>query len=187
MSVEDAKAWGKRDAQRAIELARETDDELAGIEVVSFPARSMGWPDPGRPGSPARRLCSDWDDTTEEGIYAGPEDLPIAGRISSEAAKAARSGGAAWDAYWDALELELRRANVALLVTYFDHPYERTHIRSMYVVDNDRFPVWNGKELMGFQEDEDTLIEETYVQEAYLPEKKSIGERLRQFFRRRRA
>jgi len=187
VSPEDARAWGKRDAQRAIELSRETvDDELAGIEVVSLPARAMGWPDPGGPGSSARRLCSDWEDTTEDGIYIGPEDLPIAGRISPEAAKAARSGEAVWGAYWDAFELEFRRANVALVLTYFDHPYEHTHIRSMYVVDNDRFPVWNGEELMGFQEDGDSLIEETYVQDAYLPEKKSVGERLRYFFRRRR-
>jgi hypothetical protein len=187
VSVKDARAWGKRDGQRAVELARETedDDELAVIETVSLSARVMGWPDPGRPGSVARRLCSDWDDTTEEGIYVGPEDLPIAGRISSEAAKAAKSGGPAWDGYWDALELELRRANVALLVTYFDHPYEHTHIRSLYVVDNDRFPIWNGKELVGFAEDGSNLIEEICVQEAYLPVKKGIGERLCQLFQRR--
>lgn len=180
-NVEQAVAWGKRDGERAVALAKEEWD--SEIEVVRFPADAMGLPDPGEPGTTARRLCSDWDDTTDEGIYVGPRDLPIGGRISKEAGETARSADHVWDAYWDAFELTLRRANVALLLTYFDTE-ERSHLRSLYVVDNDRFPVWNGKNLMGYTEDGDTLIEETHVQIAYLPEKRTIRDKVRGIVRR---
>lgn len=180
-NVEQAVACGRRDGARAVDLAKEEWD--SELEVARLPAHVMGLPDPGEPGTVARRLCSDWDDTTDQGIYVGPRDLPIGGRISNEAGKAARSADHVWDAYWDAFELTLRRANVALLLTYFDTE-ERSHLRSLYVVDNDRFPVWNGKNLTGYTEDGDTLIEETCVQIAYLPETRRIRDKIRGVFRR---
>lgn len=182
ISLEQVRAWGMRDGGRAVAFAKEPEPDH-GLEVVQLPAQAMGHPDPGEPGSSARRLCSDWDSTIE-GVYVGPRDLPLGGRISPEAAKSARESEDAWDIYWDSFELTLRRANVVLLATYFDHPVENTHIRSLYVVDNDRFPIWNGKRLKGFVEGGDTLIEETYVQDAYLPQKPSLAERLRKLFRK---
>lgn len=182
-----AREWGKRDGSKAVELAKdEASSELEGIEVVGprF-ARALGVPHPDEPGSPARRLCSQWDYVTQ-GINFAPTDIPLNGLISKEAGYCYRASEGLADIYWDALELELRRSNVQLLPTYYVEPYENTYIYSLYVVDLDRFPVWNGKNIEGINEEGGFVIEETFVQMAYMAEKPGIKDRLGSVFRRSR-
>ena len=187
VTADKARKWGKRDGSKTVELAKEEAlPELDGIEVVGPEfARALGVPHPDEPGSPARRLCSHWDYVTQ-GINFAPSDIPLNGLISKEAGYCYRASEGLADVYWDALELELRRSNVQLLSTYYVEPYENTYIYSLYVVDLDRFPVWNGKNIEGINEEGGFVIEETFVQMAYMPEKPGIKGRLERVFRRSR-
>lgn len=185
VTADKARKWGKRDGSSAVELAKEeVSSELEGIEIVGPEfARALGVPHPDEPGSPARRLCSQWDYVTQ-GINFAPTDIPLNGLISKEAGHCYRASEEVADVYWDAVELELRRSNVQLLSTYYVEPYENTYIYSLYVVDLDRFPVWNGKNIEGINEEGNFVIEETFVQMAYMPEKPGIKDRLGSVFRR---
>jgi hypothetical protein len=187
VTADKAREWGKRDGSKAVELAKEeASSELEGIEVVGPEfARALGVPHPDEPGSPARRLCSQWDYVTQ-GISFAPTDIPLNGLISKEAGYCYRASEGVADVYWDALELELRRSNVQLLPTYYVEPYENTYIYSLYVIDLDRFPVWNGKNIEGINEEGSFVVEETCVQMAYMPEKPGIKGRLGSVFRRSR-
>lgn len=187
VTADEAREWGKQDGSKAVALAKEeASSEFDGIETLGpgF-SRALGVPHPDEPGSPARRLCSQWDYVTQ-GISFAPTDVPLNGLISKEAGRCYRASEEVADVYWDAVELELRRSNVQLLSTYYVEPYENTYIYSLYVVDLDRFPVWNGKNIEGLNEEGNFVIEETFVQMAYMPEKPGIKGRLGSFFRRSR-
>jgi|GEM_PF-2700476 len=181
VTASKAREWGKRDGTKAVALAKEEAPPGPGIEIVNL-APLLGCPDAGEPGSPARRLCSQWE-YVNQGIYFGP-DVPLNALISKEAQYCFQASDPLAQTYWDAVELELRRADVQLLATYYIHLYENTEIRSLYVVDLDRFPVWNGKNIEGATEDGDIIIDETFVQKAYLPEKPGTLKRLGGLLRR---
>ena len=85
-------------------------------------------PDPGRPGSPARRLVSGW--------RGGGH---IAAGVSEEARRAEEAGGEVWAAYGAAFDAGLSDANVTLIPTWYSDERDLI-IRGLYVVDRNRFP-----------------------------------------------
>jgi hypothetical protein len=183
-TVEQAREWGKRDGIKAINLAQEQPADY-GIEVMDTKAfaRAIGVPAADEPGSPARLVCSQRD-YVQQGIYFGPE-LPLAGLISDEASLAFRSSDAAGQAYWDAFELELRRANVSIVTTTHQEMYDDGPSTSLYVVDRNRFPRLDEKEATNYAEDGAFHFDETSVQFAFKPEMQPLTARLTKRFRRR--
>jgi hypothetical protein len=126
MTADEARSAGRRDAERAVALAREEPD---GTEPAREEARPelFAEPDPGRPGSPARRLVSGW--RGEGHIAAG---------VSEEAHRAAEAGAEVWAAYGAALDAGLSDANVTLIPTWYSDERDWI-IRGLYVVDRNRF------------------------------------------------
>lgn len=128
MTADEARLAGRRDAERAVALAREEPD------ATEAPAREeprtdlFAEPDPGRPGSPARRLVSGWRGQGH-----------IAAGVSEEARRAEEAGDEVWAAYGAALDAGLRDANVTLIPTWHSDERDRI-IRGLYVVDRNRFP-----------------------------------------------
>jgi hypothetical protein len=128
MTADEARSAGRRDAERAVALAREEAD---GTEapVAEDPSTDL-FPelDPGRPGSPARRLVS--------GRLGGGH---VAASVSEEAHRAEDAGGEVWAAYGAALDTGLSDANVTLVPTWYSDERDRV-VRGLYVVDRNRFP-----------------------------------------------
>jgi hypothetical protein len=128
MTADEARSTGRRDAERAVALARE---EPVGTEAAAHeePRTDLfAEPDPGRPGSPARRLVSGW--RGEGHIAAG---------VSEEAHRAEQAGGEVWAAYGAAFDAGLSDANVTLIPTWYSDERDRI-IQGLYVVDRNRFP-----------------------------------------------
>jgi hypothetical protein len=128
MTTDEARSAGRRDAERAVALAQEEPDG-AGAGAPEEPRTDLfAELDPGRAGSPARRLVTGW--AGEGHIAAG---------LSEEAHRAEEAGGEVWAAYGAALDAALGDANVTLIPTW--HSDERDRIvRSLYIVDRNRFP-----------------------------------------------
>jgi hypothetical protein len=128
MTADEARSAGRRDAERAVALAREEPDGTEEAAREEPRTELFADPDPGRPGSPARRLASGW--RGEGHVAAG---------LSEEAHRAEEAGGEVWAAYGAALDAGLRDANVTLIPTWYSD--ERDWIvRGLYVVDRNRFP-----------------------------------------------
>ena len=128
MTADEARSAGRRDAERAVALAREEPDGPEAAAPEEPRTDLFGEPDPGRPGSPARRLVSGW---------AGQGH--IAAGLSEEAHRASEAGDEAWAAYGAALDAGLSDANVTLIPTWYSDERDRI-IRGLYVVDRNRFP-----------------------------------------------
>ncbi|MEK6327572.1 MAG: hypothetical protein AABM66_08635 [Actinomycetota bacterium] len=128
MTADEARLAGRRDAERAVALAREEPDETEAAAPEEPPTDLFVDLDPGRPGSAARRLVSGWR-------AAGH----IAARVSEEAQRAAEAGGEVWAAYGAALDAGLSDANVTLIPTWYSDERDRI-VRGLYVVDRNRFP-----------------------------------------------
>ena len=128
MTADEARLAGRRDAERAVALAREEPDGTEAPAPEEPRTDLFAEPDPGRPGSPARRLVSGW--RGEGHIAAG---------VSEEARLAAEAGDEVWAAYGAALDAGLRDANVTLIPTWHSDDRDRI-IRGLYVVDRNRFP-----------------------------------------------
>ena len=171
MTADEARLAGRRDAERAVALAREEPD---GAEA---PAREeprtdlFAEPDPGRPGSPARRLVSGW--RGEGHIAAG---------VSEEARRAEEAGDEVWAAYGAALDAGLRDANVTLIPTWHSDERDRI-IRGLYVVDRNRFPE-AAPGMRTMTEDGIDYTWEGDVQRAFRPPRRGFLDRLKS--RRRR-
>ncbi len=128
MTADEARSAGRRDAERAVALAREEPDETETTAREEPRADLFAGPDPGRPGSVARRLVSGWRGTGH-----------IAAGVSEEAQRAEEAGGEVWAAYGAALDAGLSDANVTLIPTWYSDERDRI-IRGLYVVDRNRFP-----------------------------------------------
>jgi hypothetical protein len=128
MTVEEARSAGRRDAERAVALAREEPDPTEATAAEEPKTDLFAAPDPGRPGSPARRLLSGWRGAGH-----------VATGLSDEARRAEQAGGEVWAAYGAALDAGLRDANVTLLPTWYSDERDQT-VRGLYVVDRNRFP-----------------------------------------------
>jgi hypothetical protein len=128
MTADEAHSAGSRDAERAVALAREEPDGTEAAANEAPPVDLFADLDPGRPGSPARRLVSGW---------RGPGH--VAAGVSEEARRAEAAGGEVWAAYAAALDAGLSDANVTLIPTWFSDERDRI-VRGLYVVDRNRFP-----------------------------------------------
>lgn len=132
MTADEARLAGRRDAERAVALAREEPEETEASAPSEAPTESptdlFAEPDPGRPGSPARRLVSGWQGAGH-----------IAAGVSEEARRAAEAGDEVWAAYGSALDAVLSDANVTLIPTWYSDQRDRI-VRGLYVVDRNRFP-----------------------------------------------
>jgi hypothetical protein len=128
MTADEARSAGRRDAERAVALAREEPDPTEAAPREEPRTDLFADPDPGRPGSPARRLVSGWSD--EGHIAAG---------VSAEASRAEEAGDEVWAAYGAAFDTGLSDANVTLIPTWYSDERDRI-IRGLYVVDRSRFP-----------------------------------------------
>jgi hypothetical protein len=163
VTPDEARDAGRRDAQQAVALAREEPD---GTEREGPSADLTTEPDPGRPGSPARRLVSGWRD--EGHVAAG---------ISEEARRAEEAGGEVWAAYGSALDARLSEANVTLIPTWYSDERDRI-ARGLYVVDRNRFP----KAAAGMRTMTQDGIDYTWegdVQRAFTAPRRGFLERLR--------
>jgi hypothetical protein len=127
MTADEARSAGHSDAEHAIALAREEQDETEAAPSKE-PTGGFAEPDSERPGSPARRLVSGWDG--EGHVAAG---------ISQEARRAQEAGDETWAAYAAALDAGLSNANVSLIPTWYSDERDRI-VRGLYVVDRNRFP-----------------------------------------------
>src|SRR3954453_3485262 len=128
MTADQAGSAGRRDAERAVALAREEPDGPEAPAPEEPCTDLFAEPDPGRPGSPARRLVSGW--RGEGHIAAG---------LSEEARRAEEAGEEVWAAYGAALDAGLRDANVTLIPTWYSDERDRI-IRGLYVVERTRSP-----------------------------------------------
>ena len=128
MTADEARSAGRRDAERAVALAREEPDETEAGAPEEPPDRPLRRADPGRPGSPARRLVSASQrcGTRRRGRLGGG----AAGR---------EAGDEVWAAYGAALDAGLSDANVTLIPTWYSDERDRI-VRGLYVVDRNRFP-----------------------------------------------
>ena len=128
MTADEARLAGRRDAERAVALAREEPDETeapAREEPRDRPLRRAGSGEAGLAGSaPGFRLA-----------WAGH----VAAGVSEEARRAEEAGDEVWAAYGAALDAGLRDANVTLIPTWHSDERDRI-IRGLYVVDRNRFP-----------------------------------------------
>jgi hypothetical protein len=165
MTTDEARVAGRRDAERTVALAREEPEGEAGaLDAPS--AELFGELDPGRPGSPARRLVSDW--AGEGHIAAG---------LSEEAQRAQDAGGEVWAAYGAALDAALNDANVTLIPTWYSDERDRI-VRSLYVVDRNRFPdAATGMRMRS--EDGVDYTWEGDVQRAFRAPRRSLRDRLK--------
>ena len=128
MTADEARSAGRRDAERAVALARE-EPARTGVAAREEPRTDpFAELNPGRPGSPARRLVSGWHG--EGHIAAG---------ISEEAHRAEEAGEEVWSAYGTAFDAGLSDANVTLIPTWYSDEHDRM-TRGLYVVDRSRFP-----------------------------------------------
>jgi hypothetical protein len=128
MTADEARSAGRRDAERAVALAREEPDPTEVAAAEEPDPDLFAAPDPGRPGSPARRLHSGWRGAGH-----------VAAGLSEEARRAEEAGGQVWAAYGAALDAGLRDANVTLLPTWYSDERDQI-VRGLYVVDRNRFP-----------------------------------------------
>jgi hypothetical protein len=128
MTADEARSAGRRDAARAVALAREQPDGTEAVAGEEPRTDLFAEPDPGRPGSPARRLVSGW--------RGGGH---IAAGVSEEAHRAEEAGDEVWAAYGAAFDAGLSDANVTLIPTWYSDERDRI-IRGLYVVDRNRFP-----------------------------------------------
>jgi hypothetical protein len=128
VTPEEARQAARDDARRAISLARETKGSVEEAKPKELTEDLLGGPDPGGPGSTARRLVSDW----REGLH-------IAAGISDGSRRAHEAGGEVWKAYGAALDEALEEANVTLVPTWRSAEDDRI-VRSLYVIDRNRFP-----------------------------------------------
>lgn len=128
MTAEEARSAGRRDAERAVALAREEPNEAEAGAPEETPTDLFAQPDPGRPGSPARRLVSGWRGAGH-----------VAAGVSEDAQRAAEAGDQIWAAYGSALDTGLSDANVTLIPTWYSDERDRI-VRGLYVVDRNRFP-----------------------------------------------
>jgi hypothetical protein len=128
MTADEARSAGRRDAERAVALAREEPDEAEAAPREEPRTDLFAEPDPGRPGSPARRLVSGWGGGAH-----------IAAGVSEEARRAEEAGDEVWAAYGAAFDAGLSDANVTLIPTWSRDESDRI-IRGLYVVDRNRFP-----------------------------------------------
>jgi hypothetical protein len=132
MTADEARLAGRRDAERAVALAREEPEETEASAPSEAPTEAppdlFAEPDPGRPGSPARCLVSGWQGAGH-----------IAAGVSEEARRAAEAGDEVWAAYGSALDAGLSDANVTLIPTWYSDQRDRI-VRGLYVVDRNRFP-----------------------------------------------
>lgn len=128
MTADEARAAGRRDAERAVALAREEPDETEAAAPEEPSTELFAQPDPGRPGSPARRLVS-----------GGMGARHVAAGVSEDAQRAAEAGDEVWAAYGAALDAGLSDANVTLIPTWYSDERDRI-VRGLYVVDRNRFP-----------------------------------------------
>jgi hypothetical protein len=128
MTADEARSAACRDAERAVALAREEPDGTEAAAHEEPRTDLFAELDPGRPGSPARRLVSGWRGAGH-----------IAAGLSEEAHEAEEAGDDVWSAYGTALDAGLSDANVTLIPTWYSD--ERDWIvRGLYVVDRNRFP-----------------------------------------------
>jgi hypothetical protein len=127
MTADEARSAGRRDAERAVALAREEPDETEAGVREEPPTDLFAELDPGRPGSPARRLVSGWRGAGH-----------IAAGVSKEARRAEEAGNEVWAAYGAALDAGLSDANVTLIPTWYSDERDLI-IRGLYVVDRNRF------------------------------------------------
>jgi hypothetical protein len=128
MTADEARSAGRRDAERAVALARDEPDGTETTAREEAQTDLFAKPDPGRPGAPARRLVSDW----RSGRH-------IAAGVSEEAHRAEQAGDEVWAAYGAAFDAGLTDANVTLIPTWYSDERDRI-IRGLYVVDRNRFP-----------------------------------------------
>ena len=128
MTADEARSAGRRDAERAVALAREQPDGTEAAAREEPRIDLFAQLDPGRPGSPARRLVSGWEGAGH-----------IAAGISEEAHRAEDAGDEAWAAYGAAFDAALSDANVTLIPTWYSDERDWV-IRGLYVVDRNRFP-----------------------------------------------
>ena len=128
MTADEAQSAGRRDAERAVALAREEPDETETTAREEPGPDLFAGPDPRRPGSVARRLVSGWRGAGH-----------IAAGVSEEAQRAEEAGGEVWAAYGAALDAGSSDANVTLIPTWHSDDHDRM-IRGLYVVDRNRFP-----------------------------------------------
>jgi hypothetical protein len=128
MTTDEARSAGRRDADRAVALAREEPDGSEEAAPQEPRADLFAELDPGKPGSPARRLVSGWNGEGQ-----------IAARISEEAQRAEQAGGEVWAASGAAHDAALSDANVRLIPTWYSDERDRI-VRGLYVVDRNRFP-----------------------------------------------
>ena len=128
MTADEARSAGRRDAERAVALAREEPDGTEAAAREEPRIDLFAQLDPGRPGSPARRLVSGW--------RGGGH---IAAGVSEEAHRAEEAGHEVWAAYGAAFDAALSDANVTLIPTWYSDERDKT-IRGLYVVDRNRFP-----------------------------------------------
>lgn len=177
VSLQEGRDLGRRDATRAIALAREPDQHPL-VKVGRMSPRVTGMPFAGEDGSAARRVGGFWKymQSTAQGLWYEPphEDVPLAATLSRGAADAFRDGQI--DVYWDAFDLECRRAEVNLFKTYWRPDSDNAYvIRSLYVSDAARFPVFAGRKLPQIVEDGETYFDELWAQEVYRRKLGPIG------------
>jgi hypothetical protein len=165
MTAKEARSAGRRDAERAVALARDEP----GTDAAAREERRIdrfAEPDPGRPGSPARCLVSGW---------RGGEH--VAAGISEEAHRAEQAGDEVWAAYGAAFDGGLSDANVTLIPTWYSDERDRI-IRGLYVIDRNRFP----EAATGVRTLLEDGIEYTWegdVQRAFRPPRRGFLDRLR--------
>ena len=166
MTADEARSAGRRDAERAVALAREEPEGTEGAAREEQGADLFADLDPGRPGSPARRLVSGWRGAGH-----------IAAGVSEEAQRAEAAGGEVWAAYAAALDAGLSDANVTLLPTWHSDEHDRI-VRGLYVVDRTRFP----EAAAGMRTKTEDGIDYTWegdVQRAFRAPRRGLLERLR--------
>jgi hypothetical protein len=193
VEVKQARRLGSRDAEIAINMAREiafagTLDPLRLRHFEPNPAPRGGYRYVDSPELPARRIVSDWDDYAGPGLDTRDERPQIARYGSAE--RAMNAGERAWLAYQDGLRGRLDEAQVGLFdaasVTPFYGPQQplTLYLYSLYAVDLSRYeqvpPVPVIQPIGG----ETTYIDERYIQFVFRP--LGFGRIARRRWRRRR-
>jgi hypothetical protein len=166
MTVEDARSAGRRDAERAVALAREEPDGPDAATREEPPTDLFAELDPGRPGSPARCLVSSWRSAGH-----------VAAGVSEEAHRAQEAGDEVWAAYGAAFDAGLSQANVTLIPTWYSDERDRI-VRGLYVVDRNRFP----EAAAGMRTMTEDGIDYTWegdVQRAFRPPRRGLLHRLK--------
>ncbi len=145
LSAEQAVEAGRRDAIKAIDLARKAPKSAPAVRWVSFEDRSEDAPD--------------W--------AASSEGAPLLAIATDDAFAAWLGGETVFDAYANTFEVELQRAEIRRVLTISPPASEDEDFLSLYIVDGDRFPMLN-KAITT----EDGYVLDMSVQAAFSPPKR---------------